>query len=106
MVGARLIFYTHCLVAIACVALTIMVLDRMAHQDWAFRGQFERFFAHPVTVAGYLLCAASCFVFPAALAWRVVLRTSASRWVPLMAADIVLSLVQFVALMVVVPVRT
>src|SRR5947199_10554348 len=105
MTAARRVLYSHCLVAFACIGLTRVALDRQWKLGGPFQQRLEEFFAQPAVKVAYLTCLGSCLAFPVALAYCTVGRLSAWRWTPAVAAVIVLALVQYVALVLVLPVR-
>src|SRR5262245_8033452 len=92
------ILETHCLVATAAV-LTFVWTTR------AERHTVERLFLSPVGQLVLLLWMMSAFVFPLALADRVIGRLPWWRSVPLILLDLALSLVQYLALGLALPVR-
>ena len=106
MTRASGVLCAHCVVASACVALAAWLLNRQAEFGSRYRGQLEVFFARPVVSGAYLLCLLSSFAFPVAVAYRLVGRVSAWRWGPAVLADALLGLVQYVALVLLYPIRT
>ena len=105
MTRASGVLCAHCVVASACVALAAWLLNRQAEFGSRYRGQLEVFFARPVVSGAYLLCLLSSFAFPVAVAWRLVGRVPAWRWCLAVAADALLGLVQYVALVLLYPTR-
>ena len=93
----RRIVYTHCLVA----APAVLMFYRSATAGWH---PPDWFFSSPVG-ALYGVWMLSAFVFPAALAEDMVGRLPWWRWLPLLLMDLVLALLQYVALGLLVPFR-
>lgn len=105
MIGARMLLYAHGLVTLMCTGLAAFTLGRRAELDWRFDRQLEVFFADPVAWWAYVTCLLSSFVLPVGVAYKTVGRISAWRWVPVVAAEVVMGLVQQLALLIVLPVR-
>src|SRR5262245_31476045 len=98
MSGARVLLCTHCLVATASIASVAYALGRNL--------QLEGFFSDSVVLWIYVLVILSSFAFTACIAYLTAGRMPVWRWCPIVLADIVLGLVQFLALLVVYPVRS
>ena len=105
MSRARTLLYTHCLVALACIGSAAFLLERSAEFGWRFDRRLEKIFADPVVSWACVALGLSSFAFPALVAYSTVGRMSAWRWCPIVAADFVLGVVQFIALQMVYPVR-
>jgi hypothetical protein len=105
MKGARTVLYTHCLVTLACVGLAVVGLERAGGGSWRFNRQVEWLPPFAGVQLVYLLLMLSCFAFPLAAAYKSVGRMSAWRWGPVTLADLFLTVVQLLALMLAYPVR-
>jgi hypothetical protein len=104
MKTARLLLYTHCLIAVACIGFTGYALERHGALDWLFDRRLEVILSNPLAAGVYWLCVLSSFAFPVGVAYQTIGRTS--RWQrPVILADFVLGVMQFLALLEMYPVR-
>jgi hypothetical protein len=104
MTRSRSLFYGHLALVITCASLALVALEyqaRMGHSPvFLYRlfelGSFQ---------LGFGAVFLSCWLFPLAIAYLVVRRMQAWRWGAVVMTDIVLGLVQCVAVLELMPIR-
>jgi hypothetical protein len=100
---ARVVFYTHFIVAVVCAGLATYALYRRAERDWQFDKSLNVFFSNPILAWAYPIFILSSFAFPIAVADETVGRISAWRWCPMIIIEFGFAAVQYVALILLLP---
>jgi hypothetical protein len=103
-IGRRLL-YVHLAIATTCVALAILVLRRRAAGDWEFIRQIEDVFSFPLVPVLWATLLASMIAFPIALLLVAVRYQLGWRFRLAAVAGTVLTMVEYLALFVLLPYR-